>query len=88
MIRTLYVIFILSFLICKKAHSQNVPVLRIDPSGAYGGTYSEYFDDIEYIPLETTKESLFGYIVQLIITDSSFVITDFLLRRALTRVEM
>jgi hypothetical protein len=56
-------------------HAQ-VPKLRIDPSRAYGGTVSEFFDHIEYIPLETTKESLFGDIGDLIITDSSFVIVD------------
>lgn len=56
--------------------AQAVPKLRIDPANAYGGTISDYFDQVDYIPLETTKESLFGQISQLIITDSSMVITD------------
>jgi len=77
MVRTVFVAFIYSLLAYMEAQAQNVPVLRIDPANAYGGTYSEYFDDIEYIPLETTRESLFGFIVQLLITDNSFVITDF-----------
>lgn len=56
--------------------AQNPIKIRIDPKHAYGGNISEYFNAIEYIPLETTKESLFGDISNLIITDDSFVITD------------
>lgn len=57
--------------------AQEVEKLRIDPSQAYGGKVSEYFEQLNYIPLETTKESLFGDIGQLEITDSSFVISDY-----------
>jgi len=56
--------------------AQELTRLRIDPSKAYGGVVSEYFDEIEYIPLETSKQSTFGDINDLIITDSSFVISD------------
>lgn len=56
--------------------TQNVPTLRIDPAKAYGGTVSDYFEQVDYIPLETTKESLFGYIFDLVVTDSSYVIKD------------
>lgn len=56
--------------------AQSSTKIRVDPKHAYGGYVSEYFTDIEYIPLETTKESLFGDIEKLIITDDSFVITD------------
>ncbi|WP_126246223.1 6-bladed beta-propeller [Chitinophaga rhizosphaerae] len=60
------------------AHAQagKAPVLRIDPSRAYGGNISDFFSDITFIPLETTRESLFGDIGKLIVTDSSFVIAD------------
>jgi hypothetical protein len=58
------------------AFSQADNKIRVDPSRAFGGTVSEFFDNVEYIPLETNKESLFGYISDLIITDSSFVIFD------------
>ncbi|MGE7777771.1 6-bladed beta-propeller [Chitinophaga sp. NPDC101104] len=58
------------------AQSGKPPVLRIDPSQAYGGNISDFFSDVTYIPLETTKESLFGDIGKLIVTDSSFVIAD------------
>lgn len=56
--------------------AQSSTKIRVDPKNSYGGYVSEYFTDIEYIPLETTKESLFGDIEKLIITDDSFVITD------------
>ena len=38
--------------------------------------FSQYMDSVTYIPLETTKESLFGDIDQLLITDSSIIISD------------
>ncbi len=57
--------------------AQNVRKLRIDPANAHGGNVSDFFSNVEYIPLETTKESLFGDVGQLIITDSSFVIVDY-----------
>lgn len=56
--------------------AQEVPKLRIDPSEAYGGVVSDYFEEVSYIPLQTTKESLFGTIGGLIITDSTYVISD------------
>lgn len=57
--------------------AQDVLKLRIDPAEAYGGVVSDYFDEVSYIPLQTTKESLFGTIGGFIISDSSFVISDF-----------
>lgn len=56
--------------------AQEVPRLRIDPAHAYGGNVSEYFETVEYIPLETTKESLFGDVYEIVVTDSSYVISD------------
>jgi hypothetical protein len=50
--------------------------LRIAPDNARGGTASQIFDSIKFIPLETTKESLFGAIDQLEVTDSLFIILD------------
>lgn len=58
-------------------NAQAVEKLRIDPSIAFGGTVSDFFDEVNYVPLETSKESLFGDISQLVITDSSFVIHDY-----------
>jgi len=57
--------------------AQNPRKIRISPKLAYGGPVSEYFEKIEYIPLETTKESLFGDINSLDITNDSYVITDY-----------
>lgn len=57
-------------------YSQNLSKIRVDPATTYGGPTSEYFSKIEYIPLETTKESAFGMARSLIITDSSIVVLD------------
>jgi hypothetical protein len=56
--------------------TSNLRTLRIDPENAYGGTAKEIFQSAEYIPLETTKESLFGDIEQLAITKDRFIILD------------
>lgn len=63
-------------LIACKINAQEPPKIRINSAQAFGGSASEYFNEIEYIPLETTKESMFGYISNLIVTDSSFVVYD------------
>lgn len=75
--KTYFILF--SFLLCSlyKAYAQTDFTLRIDPDNARGGIASQLFDSIEFIPLQTTKESLFGSIDQLEITDSFFIILDF-----------
>jgi hypothetical protein len=50
--------------------------LRIDPANTMGGNASEIFESVNYIPLETTKESTFGRIEQLEVTDDRFIILD------------
>lgn len=57
-------------------YAQTNITLRIDPDNAHGGTASQIFDTICFIPLETTKQSLFGTIDQLEVTDSFFIILD------------
>lgn len=57
-------------------YSQGLQKIRINPDQAYGGPVSDYFQDIEYIPLETTKESLFGDVSEMIVTNDSYVIYD------------
>jgi hypothetical protein len=47
--------------------------LRIDPDNARGGTTGEIIDSIKFIPLETKKESVFGVIEQMEVTDSLFI---------------
>lgn len=55
---------------------QNSIALHISPEDAKGGSSSQIFDSITFIPLQTTKESLFGKIYQLEITQNYFVIFD------------
>ncbi|HMI03451.1 MAG TPA: 6-bladed beta-propeller [Pedobacter sp.] len=50
--------------------------LRIDPADANGGNASDFFEKITYIPLESTKESTFGKIDQLEVTDDYYIILD------------
>lgn len=63
-------------IICTVVKAQEIPKLRIDPAQAYGGVVADYFEEVNYIPLQTTKQSLFGTISGLVITDSSFVVSD------------
>lgn len=50
--------------------------IMIDIDNAMGGTASKYFETVNYIPLETTKESLFGSIFKLQVTDKYYIILD------------
>ncbi len=75
--KTIACLLFLFVLQIKNVTAQAVEKLRIDPSMAFGGTVSEYFEEVNYIPLETTKQSLFGDVSWLVITDSSIVIQDF-----------
>ncbi|MGF7082981.1 6-bladed beta-propeller [Mucilaginibacter sp. UYCu711] len=59
-----------------KVDSSHVMTLRVDPSNAVGGVASDFFSEVNYIPLETTKESLFGSISKLEITDDYYIILD------------
>lgn len=60
-----------------KVDSSSTITLRIDPESARGATVSQIFDEVEFIPLETTKESLFGSISQFNVTKDRFVIFDY-----------
>lgn len=57
-------------------HAQSISTIRIDPDNSSGGTISQLTDSVSYIPLETTKESLFGRIDKLILTNKYFFILD------------
>lgn len=50
--------------------------LYFDPGTATGVPEARIFDEIQYVPLETKRESLFGRISQLIVTDKYFIIYD------------
>jgi len=72
----IFFIIILFFSKTTFLYSQELQKIRINPDQAYGGPISDYFHSIEYIPLETTKESLFGDVSEMIITNDSYVIYD------------
>jgi hypothetical protein len=59
-----------------KIDSSKMVTLRIDPSSARGASVSQFFDEVNFIPLETTKESLFGSISQLKMTDENYFVFD------------
>ncbi|MES2830326.1 MAG: 6-bladed beta-propeller [Bacteroidota bacterium] len=59
-----------------KIDSTAMTTLRIDPNSARGATVSQFFDEVVFTPLETTKESLFGSINSLKITTDNYVIYD------------
>jgi hypothetical protein len=69
---------------CTALHAQrvipidtsHVKILRVDPDNSFGASASEAFESATYIPLETTKESTFGKIDKLEVTDEYFVILD------------
>lgn len=50
--------------------------IRIDPTLAKGGITSDIFKKVNFIPLETTNESLFGQISKLETTEKFFIIHD------------
>lgn len=69
-------LFLLVTFLTLTSFAQTGLAIRIDPLRTYGGAASDYFSQIEYIPLETTKNSSFGVPQWLIITDSNIVIGD------------
>ena len=71
-----YSILLSLILLSHFLRAQDSITLRIDPDNARGGTATQIFDSVRFIPLETTKESLFGSIDQLEVTDSFFIILD------------
>lgn len=60
-----------------KVDSTTVMNLRIDPGNSTGGVASVFFTEVNYILLETTKESLFGSIAKLEVTDDYYIILDY-----------
>nr|WP_184547876.1 6-bladed beta-propeller [Mucilaginibacter sp. FT3.2]MBB6232784.1 hypothetical protein [Mucilaginibacter sp. FT3.2] len=60
-----------------KTDTDHFKTVRIDPANAIGGNVSDVFDQVNYIPLETTPESLFGNISQLEIVNDYYIILDY-----------
>lgn len=79
----IYLLTFLFFTIVSYCHCQvgtvdssEVKSIRIDPRQAIGKSVSEVFDHVQYIPLETTKESSFGEISKLEFSENRLVIFD------------
>ena len=68
--------FLFYFILHANASAQEPQILRIDPGFASGAPVSQVFEEVKYIPLETTKESLFGTINRLEISPDYFIILD------------
>jgi len=50
--------------------------LYFQPNFANGSSASKFYEEVNYIPLETTRKSLFGRIRQLLVSDQYFIIWD------------
>ncbi len=59
------------------AAGQSAQTLYFDPNSTLGAPASRIFESISYIPLETTRQSLFGQISRLVVTDQYFIIFDY-----------
>jgi hypothetical protein len=59
-----------------KTDTSHSVTLHIDPSNAMGGNVADVFEQVNYIPLETTPESLFGRVSQLVVVDNYYIILD------------
>ncbi|WP_316788930.1 6-bladed beta-propeller [Pedobacter frigoris] len=60
-----------------KVDSSSAKTLRIDPQYARGATVSQLYDEVEFIPLETNKECLFGNISSLKLVKDNYVFYDY-----------
>lgn len=58
------------------AFSQTGKTLYFQPNFANGSSVSKFYDEVNYIPLQTTRKSLFGRIRQLLVSDKYFIIWD------------
>ncbi|TYP96375.1 6-bladed beta-propeller protein [Sphingobacterium allocomposti] len=73
--RFLLILLYSFFFIILRSQTAN-ETIRIDPDNALGATVSDFFDHVDIIPLETTKESVFGRVYQLKVIDNRLIIGD------------
>ncbi len=59
-----------------KIDSSQIKTIRLDPKQALGRNVSDVFEQVKYIPLETTKESTVGEITQLEVLDNRLIVFD------------
>lgn len=80
--KTLYTLLILSMIFfVANAQEDHIDVskaqtLRLDPMSSRGISVSQLFDEVKFVPLETTPESLFGDISRLEVADNYYIISD------------
>jgi hypothetical protein len=74
--KTILVLILASFAYTVSFAQDKPLTIRLDPSNAMGASASQVFEHIKYIPLETTKKSVFGQISDMEITDDLFIIFD------------
>lgn len=80
--KTLYTLLILSTLFfVANAQEDHIDVsktqtLRLDPRATRGIAVSQLFDEVKFVPLETTPESLFGRISRLEVANNCYIISD------------
>lgn len=74
--KLIFILLILQFETTFTSYAQKSQTIRIAPEAARGGQVSDIFDSVSFIPLESTKESEFGEINQLIVTDKYYIILD------------
>ncbi len=70
------IVVILLGILCFPALGQNERILRLDPNNAEGGNFSDFFERIKFIPLETLNASSFNNVDQLEVTRDFFIILD------------
>lgn len=72
-----YLVLIFSCLMYTAGVAQEKPTkIHLDPSTAMGASVSQVFAGIKYVPLETTRTSVFGQVSDLVVTDDFFIILD------------
>lgn len=67
----------LFLVIASVAAGQSPQTLYFDPASSIGAPASRIFENITYIPLETTRQSLFGQVSRLVVTAQYFIIFDY-----------
>lgn len=74
--RSMFIIILIISFCSNCVQAQPNYTIRIDPESASGGIASQIFEAVEFIPLETTSESLFGSIDQMEVTEDYYFILD------------
>lgn len=69
-------LFVITFFFAAITYAQEITTLRIDPTTAMGGNASELIENVSFTVLESTPESVFGSIEQLVVTPEYYIILD------------